>query len=537
MSITLTTDNRVAMWLLSPIALQILDYLDDADDAHAFLQAAPNGSLDDALDALRTLLAMDVELSLWPTPYAECLDEVYSISASVVTRALPLFREIVVTRAQDQAAICHSTELAPTTTVRCDVQGATSVRAALGKWLPNLVDLRVTSDFPLDVAAVLTDSVSTCHGLRAVTMRQSENLEQAAFDAALTAVLATCSQVERIWVGSSSLSPMSDCKSLVAWLALPTARHLELEGTDFYDEVGVELAVAMLASSTLETTNLSAVPSLTRAILSPSSPPLPSQLRHLIIFDYALKNDYDFNDDDDDDDVDPPTALGEADVAALAAKISRSRLESLDVWLQDGCDATPVVSVLPQLPALTKLALQAVHLTWFPKLRHLWHLELFSVTFSDAAIESLAAFLGSSPKTVQLDLGCDPLPDPHANIIFGALPQWLSRRGTACEIRLAIKSDVCAEAFATALAQTRNSHTVKITIASAGLSLAAKQQLVAALALTSRMTLVFSSGGHRCAEDDAILEAYGRKHHLYGKQHFHGGAKSIRFHSPCTVVR
>ncbi|EQC34424.1 hypothetical protein SDRG_08194 [Saprolegnia diclina VS20] len=76
----MTADNRStsAPWLLPPIALQILHYLDDADDAHAFLQAAPNDSLDDALDALRTLLAMDVELPLWPTAHIAGPDEAYT---------------------------------------------------------------------------------------------------------------------------------------------------------------------------------------------------------------------------------------------------------------------------------------------------------------------------------------------------------------------------------------------------------------------------------------------------------------------------
>ncbi|EQC24756.1 hypothetical protein SDRG_17352 [Saprolegnia diclina VS20] len=202
--------------------------------------------------------------------------------------------------------------------------------------------------------------------------------------------------------------------------------------------------------------------------------------------------------------------------------------------LQGGCDATPVVSVLPQLRALTKLALQGVHLTSFPIPRHLWHLELFEVTFSDTAIEALAAFLASSPKLVHLDLSYAPLPDPHANKVFGALPQWLSRRGAACDVRVAVKSDACADAFATALAQTRNSHKVTIVIASAGLSLAAKKQLVAALALTSRIALEFV--GTSPAEEKAALEAYGREHHLYGKQDPRG-ARSVGFHSPYTAAR
>ena len=139
---------------------------------------------------------------------------------------------------------------------------------------------------------------------------------------------------------------------------------------------------------------------------------------------------------------------------------------------------------------------------------------------------------------MQLNLGYDPLPDPHANVVFGALPQWLSRRGTACEIRLTINSDTCANAFATALAQTRNSHKVRLAVGAYFLSLEARKQLVAVLASTSRMALVFS-GGHRRAEEDTALEAYGREHRLrtvYRKVH-PSSVKHTWFHSPCASAR
>ncbi|KDO25378.1 hypothetical protein SPRG_09319 [Saprolegnia parasitica CBS 223.65] len=108
--------------------------------------------------------------------------------------------------------------------------------------------------------------------------QEEKKLDQGLFDRTLTAIVATCSQVERIGVGSSSFSPIWDCKALLAWLALHTGRHLELNGTDFEDESGAELAIAMLTSNALEMIQLSDVPSLTRAVLSPvhltSFPPL-----------------------------------------------------------------------------------------------------------------------------------------------------------------------------------------------------------------------------------------------------------------------
>ncbi|EQC40317.1 hypothetical protein SDRG_02219 [Saprolegnia diclina VS20] len=392
-------DNRStsAPWLLPPIALQILHYLDDADDAHAFLQAAPNDSLDDALDALRTLLAMDVELPLWPTAHIAGLDEAYT---SVFATALPLFKTITVTSSQNNCKICHATELPPTTALSATVEdGVISVRAALGDWLPRLVDLKVMSGNDLNAVALVKDDLSACHDLRALTMNQEDGLGQDAFDAALTAVIATCPQVERICVGSSSLSYMSDCKHLVAWLALPSARHLKVECTDFQDELGAELAVAMLTSTTLETIELSEVPNLTRAILCPSSPPMPSQLQHLTICDCMTTGGYDSWDDGNNTTVDPPSAFDESNVVDVATKISTaSSLKSLDLWSRTSCDATPVVNILPQLPTLTKLALQDVHLAAFPSLRQLWHLELWWVSFSDDAIASLATLLCSSPK-------------------------------------------------------------------------------------------------------------------------------------------
>ncbi|EQC40332.1 hypothetical protein SDRG_02233 [Saprolegnia diclina VS20] len=498
----MTTDNRAAMWQLSPIALQILHYLDDGDDAHAFLQAAPDGSLDDALDALRTLLAMDLELPLWPTPHIASLDAAYSINPSVVTKALPLFKKVQLGYCRDAAAsICHATELPPTTAVSADVQqNAISVRAALGNWLPNLVNLEVLSSYgnALDFASIAEHDLSECHRLRTLTLSQYKRLDQGTFDHALKTVVATCPQVERFFFGSCSLMCMSDCTALLAWLALPTARHLKLDRTDFENELGAELATGMLMSSTLETIELFEIPSFTRTFLSPSSPPLPPQLRHLTICDYMMCDGYYSIEEQENAITDPPPAFDEADVAALAAKIATaSRLESLDLWPRTSCDATAVVSVLPQLPTLTKLALQEVHLTTFPHLVQLLHLDLSSSTFSDEAIESLATLLCSSPKLKHLDLGCDQLPDHQAKTVLRALPQWLSCRGTACDVYLAIQSDVCVGAFTTALALTRNSHAVNIILYALRLSLETKTKLVAALRSTSGHHVTFFSPSRR----------------------------------------
>ncbi|EQC40312.1 hypothetical protein SDRG_02214 [Saprolegnia diclina VS20] len=529
----MTTDNRAAMWQQSPIALQILHYLDDDDDAHAFLQAAPNGSLDDALDALRTLLAMDVELPLWPTPHAASLNKAYYVDPGVVTNALSAFKKITFVSGQELLRICHNTVLSPTTAVHANFRDhVLSVRAALGNWLPNLVNLRVAGLDFVDFVAVIKTDLSACHGLRTLTMSQEEAVDQGTFDAVLTAVVANCPHVERISVSSSEISHMSDGRTLLTWLALPTARHLELDSTDFQGALGTDLAAAILVSNTLETIELLQVSSLVRAVTSLSSPPLPQQLRHLVIWDYLLEDDsYDSNNDDDA--AAPPPAFDEADMAALAAKIATSRLESLRLWLRAPCDAASVLSILLEVPTLTKFALQEATLTSFPPLMQILHLELSWVTLSDEAIVSLAALLRSSPKLVQLDLGNHQLPDHQANTIMRALPQWLSHRGSACSVYLAIKSDACASAFATALAQTRNTHKVTITVSAYGLSLAAKKLVVAALALTWQMSLSFFGPD---SLEDIALEAYGRQHHLtitYRKMH---EAKLHSFHSPRTTT-
>ena len=369
----MTTDHRAATWLLTPIALQILHYLNDADEAYAFLAAAPNDSLDDALDALRTLLAMNVELPLWPTAHIASLDAAYNVSPSSVTKALPLFRKIIVTCGQDYGKICHTTKLPPTTTVSASVDAA-NIRGVLGKWLPNLVALRVVSQSTLAASAVIKDNLSACDGLRALTMDQYEVLLQDTLDTALAVVVAACPHLESFRLRPSSLSTASDYAALLAWLALPTARHLVFDGTEPKGELCAELMTAMLASTTLETIELLEVPILTRAVLSSSSPLLlPQQLRHLKIKDYAKYDDYDSYDDDDsnDDDsddaydeanidevdvpVDPAPLFGDSDVVALAAKVATSCLESLALRLETRCDVTSVMTALP--PTLTKLAL------------------------------------------------------------------------------------------------------------------------------------------------------------------------------------
>ena len=263
---------------------------------------------------------MDLELPIWPTAHIASLDAAYNVSPSVVTKALPAFKKIYITCGQGPLRICHSTVLPPTTVVTANIHyRAPSVRGVLGNWLPNLVYLRVYSrSSSMDFAAVVKDNLSACHGLRTLTMAQTEKLGQGTFDAALSSIVAACPQVERICVGSPSISPMSDCKTLVAWLALPTALYLEMDGTDFEDELGAELATAMLTSNTLETIHLSCVSSLMRAILSPSSPPLLQQVRHLWIGgDVTLEDD-------------PPPVFSKTDVATLAAKVAMTtRLESL----------------------------------------------------------------------------------------------------------------------------------------------------------------------------------------------------------------
>ncbi|KDO25388.1 hypothetical protein SPRG_09329 [Saprolegnia parasitica CBS 223.65] len=373
------------MWPLPPVALQILDCLDDADDAFAFLQAAPNDCLDDALDALRALLAMGLALPVWPTPHVRGLVKAYNASPSVVMMALPLFKKITFGFCDKPSIIGHNTVLAPTTAVSANVQldDFVKVRAALGNWLPNLAHLRVYTRHTYGLVPTTKDDLATCRGLRSLAIQHSRRLDQDEFDAALMAVVAASAQIESVCVSATRHSYISDCTSLLAWLALPMARHLELNCIDFHGDLGAELATTMLTSSTLEKIHLFGAPSLTRALLSPSSPPLPPQLRHLAII------------------VDRT----EADATALAAKIATSRLHTLELAPRASCDVTSVASVLPQVPTLTKLALQGAHLTAFPPLRHLWHLDLFLTTFSDEAIASLAALLGSLPKLVHLDLG------------------------------------------------------------------------------------------------------------------------------------
>ncbi|EQC40316.1 hypothetical protein SDRG_02218 [Saprolegnia diclina VS20] len=549
----MTIDKRAtsAPWLLPPIALQILHYLDDADDARAYLQAAPDGSLDDALDALRTLLAKNKLLSLWPMPHIASLDKAYYADPTVVMRALPLFKEITFTSRRAGWTICegaHAIVLPPTTAVIADVnlEVVGSVREALGKWLPNLAALNIGNELYQDLAAVVADNLSACHGLRTLSLHQEEELDRESFVHTLTAIVATCPQVERISVGSSSYSPVWDCKALLAWLALPTARHLKLDGTDFQDESGFELAMVMLTSSTLETITLSDVPSLTRAVVSPFSPPLPQNLRHLTIIDSMLAQepgkDDTFNDmygnGEDDDVVDPPLPFNDGDVAALAAKLSTaSRLEGFSLTAPTFCDATPLVNVLVQLPTLNRLFLCDVHLTSFPPLRPLLYLHLVSVTFSDKAIEHLATLLFSTPKLLQLDLSYqyNPLPDGQFRTILRALPQWLSGRSAVCRVNISMAGNACASDMAAALAQTRNSHKVKIMLRTNGVSLDAKKQLVAAIASTSQMAL-FIDGANRLEEDE--LKAYGRQLRLQitTRKDHPGWPKQCWFHSPRTLT-
>ncbi|EQC40331.1 hypothetical protein SDRG_02232 [Saprolegnia diclina VS20] len=489
----MTTDNRPTPWLLlaSPIALQILDYLDDSFDACAFLQAAPDGSLDDALDALRTLLAMDLDSldELWPRADIAPLDEAYRHDPSVVARALPLIKKIDLGFCRNSSSICHATALPPTTAVSAYIDlDDISVRTLLGKWLPNLVDLKVVSQNERNVARIVQNDLSACHGLRALTLAQHAKITQGTFTDVLSAVVAQCPYVERIGFESTKLSLMSNGKALLAWLTRSHAHRLELHHIDFHDELCDELATALLTSTSLETIVLSGGPSLTRAMFSPSSPPLPQQLRHLTIFDYlheydsssyAMAYDWDYR---------APVFFLHGALGALAAKIAASRLETLELGPHYPTNLTSVVNILPSLKTLTKLRLQETQLTAFPPLRQLLHLEMTRMYVTDEAFASLTTLLGSSPDLVHLDLDFDGRtfwslpPDDDVETMLRAMAHWLSHRGADCNVRLNIKTDASATALVAALAQTRSSHEITFSIGAYGISLDVKEQLVAALA-------------------------------------------------------
>ncbi|EQC40313.1 hypothetical protein SDRG_02215 [Saprolegnia diclina VS20] len=526
-----------APWLLPHLVLEVLHYLDDADDVYAFLAAAPDGTLDDALDSLRTLLCLtnDYTFARWPTPYIGDLDGAYGSWPSVVARALPAFATLKVEYDQGfyhTYEICHGTTLPPTTVVHASVFHAgrsyslrgrklpskyevTNVRAGLGRWLPNVKFLTLESDDSLSSDTVVQEALKACPRLRGLYLDQCDPFYSYDGVDLLTVVSVMCPELECLSLGPSS--DYSNSKPLVAWLARPATRHLRLDLVDFRDDADDEVATAILSSATLETIELIDMPSLARVVMRASSPRLPHQLRH-------LRMHFDRSRCSDDDASQPP--FSPADTVALAAKIATSDLASLELHLEVPCDLTPVVTALLQLPKLAKLVLRTAHVTSFPPLRHLWHLTLNHVTFSDDAIASLAALLCSSPKLVELDLWYDELPDHQAKMIFDALPAWLSHRGTTCKIRLGIKSDAHARAFATALTRTRNSHRVKFWVWSSGLSLEATKHLVAALGSTSRMAVLFTISPFHGSTAKQELEALSAEHGV--------GIKGYSFLSPTT---
>ncbi|EQC40333.1 hypothetical protein SDRG_02234 [Saprolegnia diclina VS20] len=511
------TQVRVTVqWLPPQITQEILSFLDDANDACAFLTAMPEEALDDALDALRSILGLSFCLSLWPVAHGRELNlpfnreqryPWYDEFRSIMRRALPAFPRIDVVYDVNHPVIyeiCHATMLRPTTSVHAEVDHDVGrVRAAFGNWTTSITHLTILSESFLNYNDVVEDELLACPRLRALTMEQFD--ANSHFGHALAVVITASPRLERLSLRSYFKSVMADGTNLLAWLARPSARHLHLERIVFDAELGTALARAMLTSKTLNTIELVDTPYLAHGVMSPSLPPLPRQLRHLTMhFDKSA-----------DVNSDLPWTFGDADAWALATKIVLSNLTTFKLRLQNRCDVTPVMTALDLIPTLTTLALETVHVSAFPHLVQLWRLELLAVTYSENAIASLATLLHAFPKLTHLDLGQQQLPYHQALSIFRALPLWLSHRGTACEVHLGIESDAHANAFATALVQMRNTHKITLTVLNGGLSLKAHQYIVAALGLTSRMGLRFSPmAGYLSADEKVTLATYSKLHRV-----------------------
>ncbi|EQC34442.1 hypothetical protein SDRG_08211 [Saprolegnia diclina VS20] len=264
-------------WLLPPIVLQVVHYLDEASDVLACLHAVPSDARDEALDALVTLLAQDG--FLWPVAEVDALAKMDKVS---VLKALPAFCKLVVNEDCPRVGdFCRCTPLPPTANVCAAVDNVHDLESKLGSWVPSIVRLVFSAESISLDRHDLARALAACTKLQELYIDWNDAVDQAQLNDVMAAVAASCPRLAHLRVFSKTVVRLQCCKSLVAWLSLPHARVFKLFGIDFAPPAAKTLAHTLFTSTTLRTIKLLGASNVLEAFLNPSYPPLPRQLRNV----------------------------------------------------------------------------------------------------------------------------------------------------------------------------------------------------------------------------------------------------------------
>ncbi|KDO26662.1 hypothetical protein SPRG_07884 [Saprolegnia parasitica CBS 223.65] len=476
----------VRVWL-PPIVRQIIHCVYDADDVAAFLTALPAFAIDDALDALRTLLAPGHMYHLWPFPNTQAMP---GVDRSLLARALPAMRTLCVDENWLRANRGR-VGLAPSTTIHACVQDVARLRANYGDWVESITLMAINVPFMMRLDP---RSLVHCAQLRTLYIHwQFCAVDQGQLDDVLGVLRVSCPQLRRLRLTVDRLTLLHDASSLVAWLARPNARELKIIGIDFAPAAAKKVAHALLSSTSLTMLKLLLVPNVTRFLLDLSLPPVPPQLRRL-----ALRRD-------------------KLPAEAFAAKIAGSRLVGFALAMVESVDVTQIVRVLSQIPTLRKIKLENASLTALPHMPQLQTLVLPSISVTNDVVEGIVLLLASSQQLGRLNISETPLSDAQMSGILHALSGWLSRRRDTCYVGLRISKASSTQLIA-ALRQTRNTNEVQLQVRDMALGLAGRKRIVTVLRATSKVSLQFKYDADWSDDDQQRLEDHGRRHRIEFEQ-------------------
>ncbi|EQC30852.1 hypothetical protein SDRG_11334 [Saprolegnia diclina VS20] len=474
------------VWL-PPIVRQIVQCVYDADDVAAFLCALPTSAIDDALDALRTLLAPGHMYHLWPFPNTQAMP---GVDVSMLARALPAMRTLCVDESWLRANRSRVGR-APSTTIHAYVHDVPRLRANYGDWVESITLMAINVPFMMRLDP---RALAHCAQLRALYIHwQFGSVDQGQLDDVLGVIRASCPRLRRLRLSVDRLSLLDNASSLVAWLARPNTRELKIIGIDFAPAAAKKVAHTMLASTTLTMLKLLLVPNVTRFLLDLSLPPVPPQLRRL-----ALRRE-------------------KLPAEAFAAKIAGSRLVGFALAMVEPVDVTQIVRVLASIPTLRKIKLENARLTALPPMPQLQALVLPSVTVTNDVVEGIVLLLTSSQQLGRLNISETPLSDAQMSGILLALSGWLSRRRDTSYVALRI-SKASSTQLTAALRQTRNTNEIQLQVRDMGLGLAGRKRIVTVLRATSKVSLQFKYDADWADDDQQRLEDHGRRHRIEFEQ-------------------
>ncbi|EQC34444.1 hypothetical protein SDRG_08213 [Saprolegnia diclina VS20] len=487
-------------WLLPPIVLQVVHYLDEASDVLACLHAVPSDARDEALDALVTLLTHDE--FLWPT--AE-VDVLIKLDEATVIKALPAFGKLLIHPYNPRVGdYCCRTPLPPTANVYVTVDNVHDLESKFGSWVPSIVRLVFSAESTPLERRDLARELAPCTNLQELYINWDDAVDQAQLDDVMAAVTASCPRLAHLRLFSPTVVNLKCCKSLLPWLSQPNARVFKLLKIDFAPRAAKVMAHTLLSSTTLQTIKLFGSSNVVDAFFYPSSPPLPRQLRN-----FALH-----------------FGLTSVDSSTIAAKLSQTTIHSLDLRFSELRDLLSIMATFPR--TVRRLRLSSVTMATFPTLPKLQELDLWAVTMTSEAVASLSAQLAASDSLVRLNLAEATLPNDQLETILSVLPRVLSSQRQACYVHLPVSIET--EMLVTAVFfLTRNTQSVWLDMtADDSHDVALRQRLLAAFRATSRMKLVIACNGAPRLDRNYVAQLAA----LHGIEYFGGW-----FHSPSRTPR